>query len=216
MTDHEEPAAPPDGPMRPTGLEPTPPASSDPAPPENPPSEIGPEVLIEAIDERAEQERARVMAEAHARVTAILAEADAECARLKSEALDGLEKELAAEQLRLLGEAVLHARSAGLERRRALLAEVFRRAAEELSRRQRGTESAAAQAELAREARAAVGEPCAVEVTADGEIRAVSEDGRRSAENGLAGRLQRAQLSLEHEVARLLFGSPREPGTLQP
>ena len=125
---------------------------------------------------------------------------------LKSEALAGLEKELAAEQLRRRGDAVIRARSAGLQRRRALIAQAFRLAAEEIARRQQGPEGPAAEAALAGEARAAVGEPCALEVTADGEIRAVSEDGRRSAENGLAGRLRRAPLVLEHEVARCLFG----------
>ena len=187
MTAHEEPPAP---------------AGSD------PPGEIGPEALITAIDERAEDERARIVAEAEQRAAAIKAAADAECARLKAEALAGLEKELAAEQLRLLGDAMMRARSNGLERRRALVAEAFRRAEEEISRRQQGPGGAAARAALEREARAAVGEPCAVQVTADGGIRAVSGDGRRSAENGLPGRFQRARVVLEHEVARRLFGQP--------
>jgi vacuolar-type H+-ATPase subunit E/Vma4 len=170
------------------------------------PAEPGPGALIGAIDEQAEQERARIISEAEQQAARILAKADEECGRLKAEALAGLEKELAAEQLRLLGEARMRARAEGLTRRRAILAEAFQRAREEISRRQQGPQGAAAQAALVEEARAAVGEPCSVQVSEDGGIQAVSEDGRRSAENGLQGRLLRAQSAVEDQVARRLFG----------
>ncbi len=175
------------------------------------PDENAPPALLGAIDERAEEERDRIRSEAEERAAAILAAADAECARRKAEALAGLRKELAAEQLRLTGEAMIRARARGLEHRRALLAEAFQRAGEEIARRRAGPEGPAAEAALAREARAAVGEPCSVETTADGTVRATSKDGRRSVENGLEGRLRRARVVLEHEVARRLFDEPGRP-----
>jgi vacuolar-type H+-ATPase subunit E/Vma4 len=66
-------------------------------------------------------------------------------------------------------------------------------------------------AALAEEARAAVGEPCTIDVSAeDGRITATSADGRRRVENSLEGRLRRAQVAAEHLVAEHLFGGARE------
>jgi vacuolar-type H+-ATPase subunit E/Vma4 len=169
-------------------------------------TEPGSGALIGAIDERADEERARLIAEAQASAARILADADAECGRLNAEALAALEKELASDQQRLLGEARMRARAEGLGRRRAIVAEAFHRAAEEISRRRNGPGGAAASAALAEEARAAVGEPCSVEAPGDGTVRAVSQDGRRSVENGLDRRLKRAESAMEHEVSRRLFG----------
>jgi len=172
-------------------------------------AEPGQSALLGAIEARAEEERARLLAEAEARVAQILAGADAECERLKAEALAGLERELAVEQVRLLGEARMHARTEGLGRRRAILEEAFWRAEERIKRLRSGPGAKAALAALAEEARAAVGEPCDVQVSAaDWKVTAVSEDGRRRAENDLDGRLLRARAAAEHGVARRLFGGP--------
>jgi len=175
-----------------------------------------PDALLGAIDTSAEEERARLIADAQESARRILAEAEAECGRRKAEAMAEIEKELASEQQRLLGEARMGARTRGLERRRALLEEAFRAAGEELDRRAGGPEGATAAAALADEARAAIGEPCSVVITPDGGIRAVSADGRRSVENSLRGRLTRARSAAEHEVVRRLFGAAGGPGTEAP
>jgi len=164
-----------------------------------------PQALIGAIDARAEEERSRLLLEAEESARRIRAEADAECARLTAEAMDELEQELAGEQQRLLGEARMAARAAGLQRRRALVDEAFDRAAQEVARRAAGPEGPAAIERLAREAREAVGEPCSLTRTPEGGVRAVSADGRRSVHNSLGGRQARARLIAEHEVARRLF-----------
>jgi len=172
-------------------------------------AEPGQSALLGAIDARAAEERARLLAEAETRVGEILAAADAECERLKAAALAGLERELAVEQLRLLGEARMHARTEGLARRRAVLEEAFWRAEERIKRLKAGPGARAALDALAEEARAAVGEPCDVQVSAaDWKVAATSADGRRRVENGLDGRLLRARTAAEHGVARRLFGGP--------
>ena len=162
--------------------------------------------FIGAIEGNADIERARLLAEAESRVSRIDAEAEAECNRMKTEGMARLEHELAAEQQRLLGEARMRARAAGLASRRSLLAEAFQRAEAEISRLKTGPGGAAVLSALAEEARAAVGEPCTVEVSADGRVTATSADGRRRGENSLDGRLLRAQTAAEPEVARRLFG----------
>ena len=170
-------------------------------------SEPGPGALIGAIEQRAAEERARLTAEAESRAKEISAAADAECTRLLAEAMVALERELAAEQQRLLGEARMRARADGLASRRQLLAEAFQRAEKEISRLKTGSGGAAAAAALAEEARAAVGEPCTIDVSADGgRVTATSADGRRRVENSLEGRLRRAQVAAEHLVAERLFG----------
>ena len=169
--------------------------------------EAGPGALIGAIEERAAEERARLIAEAEARAKEIRDAAEAECARMKAEAMAGLERELAGEQQRLLGEARMKTRAAGLGARRRLLADAFQRAEKEIAARKTGPHYAAVIAALAEEARAAVGEPCTTDASAGtGNVSASSADGKRSAENSLEGRLRRAQTAAEHLVAERLFG----------
>ena len=163
--------------------------------------------LIGAIEERADQERSRLISEAEARVREIRAAADAACGQIRAEGVARLEHELAAEQQRLFGETRMQARAEGLASRRALLAEAFQRAEKEIQRMKTGPQGAEALAALAEEARAAVGNPCTLDVSAeDGRVRASSADGMRTVENSLNGRLQRAQAAAEPEVARRLFG----------
>jgi vacuolar-type H+-ATPase subunit E/Vma4 len=172
--------------------------------------EPGPGALIGAIEERAEEERARLAAEAQVRAEEIRAAAEAESQRIRAEGLALLETELAAERLRLLGEARMRARGESLVVRRALLAEAFERAGREIRRMREGTmaETVVALAALAEEAQAAVGDPCTVEGSAeDWRVTAISADGKRVAENSLDGRLLRAQAAAESAVARILFGT---------
>jgi vacuolar-type H+-ATPase subunit E/Vma4 len=163
--------------------------------------------LIDAMEHQAADERRRIRSEADARAGGVLASADAECERLKTEALHALDKDLAVERQRIVGEAIMQARAERLRMKRRLLADVFRRAGEKINRRTADAEYPAALALLAAEARAVAGEPC--EVTAgveDGLVTALSSDGRRRVENGIAARLGRAEIVAEHEVARRLFG----------
>jgi vacuolar-type H+-ATPase subunit E/Vma4 len=176
--------------------------------------ETGPGALIGAIDERAAEERARLIAEAESRAKEILRAAREESEQLRSEAMAGLERELAAEQQRLLGEARMRARAEGLAKRRQLLEEAFTSAAGEIARLKAGPGAAAAMEALAEEARTAVGDPCTVDLSAEeGRVVATSADGRRSVENSLQGRLRRVQGSAEHLVAERLFGSARGSNT---
>jgi vacuolar-type H+-ATPase subunit E/Vma4 len=164
--------------------------------------------LINAMERQAEDERRLIRSAADARAAEVLAAADAECERRKAEALRSLDKDLAIEKQRIVGEAVMRARAERLRMKRRLLAEVFRRAAQDIDRKKTATGYPAALALLAAEARSAAGEPCDVTVQAeDGSVVARSPDGRRRVDNGLAARLGRAELFAEHEVARLLFGA---------
>ena len=167
--------------------------------------------LFDAIEDRAGEERARIRAEAEARAGQIGASADAEIERLKAAAMRALEKELAAERQRLLGEARMRARIGRLETKRRFLAEAFKLAGERIARLAAGEGNRAALEGLAAEAKAEVGEPCVVEVRAeDGTVTARSPDGRRSADNSPATRLGRAQAGAEPQVAQLLFGKRKE------
>jgi vacuolar-type H+-ATPase subunit E/Vma4 len=166
-----------------------------------------PEQLFSVIEERAAEERARIRAEAETRARMTLEEADAEIQRLKAEALRGLERELASEAQRLVGEARMKARGEGLQMKRRLLEDAFARARVQIERLRDSPDVAAAVEILSAEATAAVGEPCTVEVDGKkGSVVASSSDGRRRADNGLFSRLDRAQAAYEAEVAGLLFG----------
>ncbi|MFI5367799.1 MAG: V-type ATP synthase subunit E [Spirochaetia bacterium] len=167
--------------------------------------------LFSAIEERAGEERARIHEEAETRARVTLEEAEAEIQRLKAEALRGLEREMASEAQRLVGDARMKTRGEGLQVKRRLLAEAFARARTEVERLCASPNAAAALEILSAEASAAVGEPCSVEVDVKkGSVVAVSSDGRRRADNSLLSRLNRAQAAFEAEVAGLLFG--RAPG----
>jgi vacuolar-type H+-ATPase subunit E/Vma4 len=174
--------------------------------------EQNPEQLFSAIEERAGEERARIRAEAETRVRVTLGETDAEIERLRAEAMRGLERELASEAQRLVGEARMTARGEGLQVKRRLLEEAFTRARAEIERLCSSPDAPAALEALSAEASAAVGEPCVVEVGRDkGSVVAASPDGRRRADNSLIARLGRAQTAYEAEVAGLLFERPVAP-----
>ena len=166
-----------------------------------------PQQLLSAIEERAGEERARIRAEAETRARVTLEEADAEIQRIKAEAVRGLERELASEAQRLVGEARMTARGEGLRVKRRLLEDVFVRASVEIERLCASPDAAAVLQTLSAEASAAVGEPCTVEVDGGkGSVLAASSDGRRRADNSLLSRLERARAVYEAEVAGLLFG----------
>jgi vacuolar-type H+-ATPase subunit E/Vma4 len=169
--------------------------------------------LIDAMERQAGDERRLIKSEAETRAGEVLATADAECERLKAEALHALDKDLAVERQRVFGETIMQARAERLRMKRRLLAEVFRRAKDEVNRRAADTRCAAALALLAVEARATAGEPCDLTTRAeDGVVVASSPDAKRRVDNGLAARLRRAETYGEHEVARRLFGAAAADG----
>jgi vacuolar-type H+-ATPase subunit E/Vma4 len=169
--------------------------------------EPGSDKLFGAIDQRAEEERRTIRAEAEARCRQILGQADARVEALKAEAMQALEKELAGHRQRLRGEARMKARGEALQVKRRLLAQAFERAGAEIALLRGSPAAAEVFRSLSAEAAAAVGEPCTVEASAeDGTVVATSPDGSRGADNGLVSRLRRAQMVDEPEVARRLFG----------
>ncbi len=173
-------------------------------------AERGPEGLFAAIGDQAAGERNAVLAEAEARARDILARADAEVGRLRTEAMKRLERELAAEGERLLGEARMAARNDRLAVKRRLLAEAFSRARAELASAAGNPRGLAA---LAAEALAAAGDGGKVETDeARGTVVAHSRDGRTRVENSLLTRLARAETIEEAEVSRVLFGPGGEGG----
>jgi vacuolar-type H+-ATPase subunit E/Vma4 len=174
--------------------------------------------LFTAIGQQAERERNAVLAEAEARARDILARADAKAGRMRAEALKRLERELAVERERLLGEARMEIRNERLAVKRRLLAEAFGRARAELTPAAvRGGVLKA----LAAEALAAAGEGGTVQTDdTHASVLARSRDGRTRVDNSPLMRLARAEAVEEVEVARLLFGAQesappdggREPG----
>ena len=167
--------------------------------------------LFSAIEERAGEERARIREEAETRARVTLEDAEAEIRRIKAEAVRGLERELASEAQRLVGEARMKARGEGLQVKRRLLDEAFARARAEVQRLCASAGAAAVLEVLSAEATAAVGEPCTVDVDLKkGSVVAASADGKRRADNSLHSRLDRAQTAFEAEVADLLFGRAAE------
>jgi vacuolar-type H+-ATPase subunit E/Vma4 len=173
--------------------------------------EAGSDTLFGAIDKRGEEERRTIRVDAEARCRQVLAEADSRIEVLKAEATRALERELAGDRQRLLGEARMKARAEGLHVKRRLIAEAFERAGKEIERLRASPGAPEMLRSLAAEAATAVGEPCTVQASsADGTAVAASPDGSRRADNSLASRLKRAQVVDESEVARKLFGKRGE------
>ena len=178
--------------------------------------EPGSDTLFGAIDKRGEEERSAIKVDAEARCRQVMADAQSRIDALKAEAMRALERELAGDRQRLLGEARMKARSEALQVKRRLIAEAFQRAEKEIERLRATPRVADTLRSLAAEAEAAVGRPCAVETSAkDGTAVAVSPDGSRRADNSLASRLNRARVVDESEVARRLFTQirPERMGT---
>jgi vacuolar-type H+-ATPase subunit E/Vma4 len=173
--------------------------------------ETGPDTLFGALDRRGEEERRAIRGDAESRCRQVLAEADARIEALKAEATRALERELAGDRQRLMGEARMKARAEGLRVKRRLIAEAFARAGKEIERLRASPRADEALKSLAAEAAAAVGQPCTVETSqAEGTAVASSPDGSRRADNSLSSRLKRAQVVDESEVARTLFGKLRQ------
>jgi vacuolar-type H+-ATPase subunit E/Vma4 len=163
--------------------------------------------LFDTIEKRAAEEREAIRAEAEARAREIEAGARERIQRLKAEGMASLERTLASDAQRLLGEARVKGGREALQMKRRLLEEVFQSAGAEVERCSASPGSDTAFALLAEEAAAAVGQPCTLELRpAEGIVRAASPDGRRQADNSPRARLARAQSILESDVARLLFG----------
>jgi vacuolar-type H+-ATPase subunit E/Vma4 len=193
-------------------------------------------VLLDEILAQAAAERERILSEGRARAAAIRASGEAEIRRLESEALHQLERRLAVDEDRILGESRLEARTGLLTVRRewidrafqlagrrlaercaspgyeGLLASLMREAAEAL-----GGEGelrvAEADLELARGVVSRLGLPHEVQAEGGEQGTVIAVSSGRRVDNSLTTRLQEASRSLEREVAGLLFVEPDvQPG----
>jgi vacuolar-type H+-ATPase subunit E/Vma4 len=185
-------------------------------------------VLLDEIRAQAEAERQRIVQEGRDRAAAVWEKAQVEVRRLEAEALRQLERRLAVDEDRILGEARLEAGGRLLAVRREWIERVFQLAGRRLAERCASPAYEDLLAALMREAAAELGGPGELRVAeADlelarkvarrlglthevrgeggepGTMIAVSRD--RRVDNSLATRLQVAERSLEREVARLLF-----------
>lgn len=188
------------------------------------------EKLLREMHERADAEKAELLTRAESKVSEIEEQADRECRRIEEQAVAELESELKSERDRVLGEARREMREVRLQIKHSASEAVFADARAELEARIGGDGYRKVLAVLIREALAFVGEGAIAKVADDelalcrevvadaslactvrggggrGRLTLTSPDGRRRVENGIAGRLQRAEEKLSAEVARVLFG----------
>lgn len=188
--------------------------------------------LIDLLEREAEAERERVLSEARERAARIVQEAQAEAEAKLEEHRRRVAGEVEAARVRAQGLANLQGTSLLLETKDQLVAEVFRRAEEELDRlTDDPVRYPSVLRELLREAASGfhsrvvvecperdvapveaaareLGLPAEVRPSPDmrGGVRVRSEDGRFTVENTLRSRLERARQVLLSEVADVLWG----------
>jgi vacuolar-type H+-ATPase subunit E/Vma4 len=188
--------------------------------------------LIDLLEREAEAERERVLSEARERAARVVQEAEAEAKAKLEQHRRQVAVEVEAARVRAQGLANLQATSLLLETKDQLVAEVFRRAEEELDRiADDPARYAPVLRELLREAASGFHSHVVVEcperdvaaveaaarelgLSADvrpspdvrGGVRVRSEDGRFTVENTLRSRLERARQVLLSEVAGVLWG----------
>ncbi len=188
--------------------------------------------LMDLLEREAEAERERVLAEARERARRVIEEAEAEAQARLEEQRRRLAAEVEAARVRARGVANLRASSLVLQAKEDLVAQVFRRAEEELDRIAADParygpllrallkeaaagfsnrvvvecpeRDAAAVEAAARELGLAADVRPSPEVRSG--VRVRSEDGRFTVENTLHSRLQRARQVLLSEVADVLWG----------
>ncbi len=192
-------------------------------------------VLLDEIRAQAEAERDRLLAEGRARGEAIRAEGRAGIRSLEAEAQRRLERRLAVDQDRILGESRLEERTSLLTVRREWIDRAFQVAGRRLAERCASPAYERLLEALLREAAQAIGGEGELRVAeadlglaralvgrlglphsvraeggAPGTAIAVSRD--RRVDNSLGTRLLEASRALEREVARLLFAEPAAAG----
>jgi len=187
--------------------------------------------LLQAIRSQAEAERERILAEGRARAEEVRARGREQVRGREEEALRALERRLAVERERILGESRLEERADLLGVRREWIQRAFRLAGRLLAERCATPAYEGLLAALLREAAAALGGTGelrvaeadlelarrlarglgrAHEVRAEGREpgTALAVSGGRRVDNSLATRLEQAAGSMERDIARLLFAEP--------
>lgn len=187
--------------------------------------------LLKEMREKAEAEKREILKAADARIREIDERAGREVDRIKREAVAKAEAELVSARDRVTGEARSDLRANRLELKRAQMESVLAAARSELEGRVGGPTYETALESLIREGVEFVGPGCRLIVSdadvqmckkliaslkldciaegggaARGDLLAISKDGKRSARNGLATRLERVESTIAAEVAHILFG----------
>jgi V/A-type H+-transporting ATPase subunit E len=186
--------------------------------------------LLGEIGREAEQEKEKILAEARERAGALLAAADARLAAVTSEAERRMEKQARVDADRLSGQAMMEAAGERLRARREVYGKAVASARQRIDAQARGPSGRAAVRALVSEALQKVpgearilvsahdretcaqllretGRNCRIEAADVGPGTVVVEaaDGRRSADNSLGARLERAAESMEAVIAGRLF-----------
>jgi len=189
------------------------------------------EALFTAVRHQAEAEKQEIFAKARQEADRVQAQADAEIARLKAEAVSRTNKELLLETDRLLGRARMDKGLSLLRAKRELLQEVFDQARREIQALPHGDVYQGILQTLIAEAIAVAGDDAEVTIAESekdlcmtvvaklgsacslkpsdhrpGTVIAISTDGHRRVDNSLHTRLRKAEMLRRHEIAALLFG----------
>ncbi len=192
----------------------------------------GAEELLSDITGEAEARRSEILSQAERQAEEIRRDTDAQIRRLEEEAGQELERRIAAERERQLGQLRLEERKLQGSAKRELLEEVFAAAGRRIREDMHTKRYRPALGELIRQAVAEAGGGPELQVSAGeeelcrglveelgldctvaggerlpGTVLACSADGLRRVENGLERRLARARSELEEEVGRLLWGT---------
>lgn len=186
--------------------------------------------LVREMREKAAAERREILKAAGVSTRQIEERSGRECERIEQEALAEMEAEFKSERDRILGEVSGAKRRELLELKREAMKEVLDEAAKEITARIGGAGYAKALESLIREGLEFVGPGAVVQVAnedvevcrkivvaqkldcsvrggeARGDLKVISLDGKRNAENGFRTRLARAAETRTADVAKALFG----------
>ncbi len=210
-------------------------AGAGPATPKAPRPDADAAALIVEIGKEAEAQKAQILAEARERARALLEAADAKIAAATADAERSMEKRARIDADRLLGDVQLAAAAERLRARKDAYQKVVAAAGERIKElaRDAGAASGARDAlrallaealakapgearvrvassnrEACEQALKALGRICEIETedAEPGTVIVTSKDGRRTVDNSLGVRLERASQSKEAQIAALLFG----------
>jgi vacuolar-type H+-ATPase subunit E/Vma4 len=188
------------------------------------------EALLADITTQAEADRQKILEGNRSRVEAIRARTGEEIRQLESEASRRLDKRLAVERDRVLGEALQQERRSRLLARREWIDKAFAGAEARIERLSASDQYRGLLRRLIAEAAEAIGDAGEVVVARQdltlgrslsqelglscevrgeggeaGTVVVLSSDGLRRVDNSLGARLARARQVIEPEIARLLF-----------
>jgi vacuolar-type H+-ATPase subunit E/Vma4 len=188
------------------------------------------ELLLKAVQDRAEQDRQEILAQGRDQVAKIKAQNDAAVQEIRVHAQGQAEQAITRERERLLGKAKADRRLALLDTKRRLLQAVFDQAEKEIQAVLQSdaypeilsalicealevtgpdsqVEVAGADVALCRSAIKQRKLACTVKSAQEraGTLRVTSADGQKRVDNSLCMRLARAKVHCQSELARILF-----------